>query len=140
MEIASGLHQILDAEAARREAEQAGYVTLVLPEAGIVDRESFFDAARATFPLDPEIQSSRSWDALSDSLWEGLHAHPAVKIAIVWPNACAMLAATPAEFEIALSVLGDVASSLADTVATAGHPKNVAVFVASKRTKLALVL
>src|SRR5208282_6398864 len=67
----------LDAEATRRQAEQSGYTTFMLPEKGIVDRVSFFEAVRTTLPLDPPLVGSRSWDALSDSLWEGLYSHPA---------------------------------------------------------------
>ena len=55
MEIKAGFCRTgtLDTEAIRRQAEQAGYTTFVLPEKGIIDRGSFFDAVRATFPLDP---------------------------------------------------------------------------------------
>lgn len=128
-ELESGLREVVDVEVARREAERAGYTTIALPATGVVDRESFFDAVRATLPLDPPIQSARSWDALSDSLWEGLHRNPAARIAIVWPNAHVMSAAAPVEFEIAVSVLADVASLLANVGATCGRPKQVAVFV-----------
>src|SRR3974390_1849909 len=86
MEIKPGLNRIgaINAEATRRQAEQAGYTVFVLPDKGIADRTSFFEAVRTTFPLDPPIVSSRSWDALSDSLWEGLYMHPARRIAILW--------------------------------------------------------
>jgi hypothetical protein len=119
----------LDVEAALREAKQAGHATFLLPATGIVDRASFFDAARATFPLDPPIIGSRSWDALSDSLWEGLHEHPARKIAILWPGARSTAGSASSEFEIALNVLADVASLLADPLATQGGTKEVAIVV-----------
>jgi hypothetical protein len=132
MKLAPGLHRTtpLEMVAARREMERAGYTTFVLPAEGIIDRASFFDAVRATLPLDPPLVGSCSWDALSDSLWEGLHAHAARRIAIVWPGTRAMESSAPSELETALSVLADVASTLSDPRATLDRPKEVVVLVA----------
>ena len=131
MEFKAGLQRIAhtDIEAIRHQAEDAGFATFVLPSHGIVDRESFFEAMRATFPLAPPIVSSHSWDALSDSLWEGLHNHPALRLAIIWPNAGAMSNASAAEFDDALEVLADVAALLADARATQGRTKHLVVLV-----------
>jgi len=131
MHIKPGLHRTgtLDAEVTRRQAEEAGYWTFVLPDKGIVDRASFFDAVRATFPLDPPLSGSRSWDALSDSLWEGLYTLAARRIAILWPNTRVMAHSASDDFEIAVNVLADVASSLADPGPTLHTPKEVAVIV-----------
>jgi hypothetical protein len=119
----------LEVETTRRQAEQAGYTTFVLPTEGIVGRASFFDAVRTTFPLDPPLSGSHSWDAMSDSLWEGLYTHDARRIAILWPNARVMADAAPSDFEMALNVLADVASLLADPRATVDKPKEVTVLV-----------
>lgn len=119
----------LDVDGFRRDAEQAGITTFVLPPVGIVDRASFFDAVRATFPLDPPLVGSRSWDALSDSLCGGLHTLPARRIAILWPGTRGMASRAADDFEMALNVLADVANLLADPRATVGKPKNVAVLV-----------
>ncbi len=131
MELRPGLVRTatLDVEATRRQASQAGYTTFVLPAKGIVDRVSFFDAVRATFPLDPPLVGSRSWDAMSDSLWEGLYALPDQRIAILWPNARTMASAALPDFETAVNVLTDVATLLADPRATKGNPKEVTVIV-----------
>jgi len=131
MELRPGLSRVvaLDVEATRRQASDEGYVTFVLPASGVVDRASFFNAMRATLPLDPPVVGSHSWDALSDSLWEGLHALPDQRIAILWPNARTMARAASSDFEMALNVLTDVASLLADPRATAGKPKEVALVV-----------
>ena len=67
-----------------RGADLAVFVILTGKRAG---REAFFDAVRATLPLDPPLQSSRSWDALSDSLWEGLLQLDVNGIVIAWPDA-----------------------------------------------------
>ncbi len=41
-------------------------------------------------PLESELQTNRSWDALADSLWEGLRTLPARQVAIVWEGAVMM--------------------------------------------------
>jgi len=101
----------------------------VLPTTGIVDRSSFFDAVRATFPLDPPLIGSHSWDALSDSLWEGLHTSAARRIAIMWQGTRTMATSASSDFETALDVLVDVASLLADPQATHGTTKELAILV-----------
>jgi barstar (barnase inhibitor) len=130
MRIQRGLLRVdsFDVEAVRREAEQNGFHSFVLSR-GIFDRASFFDAVRGTFPLDPPLLGSRSWDALSDSLREGLHTHPSTRIAILWPNARRMAEAAPEDFEIALSVLTDVVEDLANPQLTCGKPKELAVII-----------
>src|ERR1700733_6989896 len=86
MEIQPGLTRVgaVDAEALRREAERAGYTTLGLPERGIVNKATFFEAVRRTLPQDPPLGIYNNWDGLSDSLCGGLYEHPARRIAILW--------------------------------------------------------
>jgi hypothetical protein len=131
MEIKPGLHRIgtLNVEEIRRHAERAGFFTFVLPASGISDRASFNDAVRATFPLDPPLVGSRSWEALSDSLWQGLFTHDARRIAILWPNAQAMASSASSDFDVVLNVLADIVSSLADPRMTRNRPKEVTVMV-----------
>lgn len=118
-----------DAELARLlgEPEADGIQTYVLPR-GLNSRQAFFDAVRATLPLDPPIVGDRSWDALSDSLWGGLDALASERLLIVWPNADAMNQ-SPADLRTALRVLSDVAEMLADVNATNGRPKTLTVYV-----------
>jgi hypothetical protein len=73
--------------------------------------------------------SYRSWDALSDSLWEGLFTHPARRIAILWSNTTVMASSASSDFQIAVGVLADVANSLPDPRMTQGAPKKVVVLV-----------
>lgn len=131
MEIKHGLQRTgaLDVEAARLNAEQAGFAVFVLPTTGIVDRSSFFDAVRMTFPLDPPLTGSHSWDALSDSLWEGLYTFSALRIAIIWQGTRAIATSASSDFEMALDVLSDVADLLADPQTTHGTTKELAILV-----------
>lgn len=113
----------------RRHAEQAGFLVFVLPSGGIKDRAGFFEAVRSTFPLDPPLLGSISWEALGDSLWEGLLNCSSRRIAVIWQGAKLMQMAAPHDFAIAISVLADVARLLADPRATVGVTKEVAILV-----------
>jgi hypothetical protein len=130
MHLTPGLHRVdlHDVEAARGRASEAGYATFVLPGDAIVDREAFFAAIRATLPLDPPVVSSHVWDALADSIWQGLSDHPAARIAILWPHSRVKAVRAPLDFEIALGVFEQVVHELSDLTATVG-PKDVAVLV-----------
>lgn len=129
MKFERGLHRVeaLDIDLVRAEAERAGWFTFALPGSGIVNKATFFAAARALLPLDPPVMAD-NWDALSDSLW-GLFRHPARRIAILWPNSEPMARVDPVEFENAIEVLRDLPTTLADPRLTRGRPKDVAVIV-----------
>lgn len=131
MELKGGLQRTgaLDVAAIQRQATHEGFTALVLPGHGVIDRSSFFDAVRETLPLDPPLVGSLSWDALSDSLWEGLYEHSSKRLAIIWPGAGDMATRAAADFETALNVLAEVANLLADQQATLGATKEVAVLV-----------
>ncbi len=90
-------------------------------------RGAFFAAARAGLPLDPPLMSSRSWDALSDSLGGGLIELGSARVVIHWPDADEFAARCPAEFKIARSILDDVASLMADPTMTGGAACDVRV-------------
>lgn len=94
-----------------------------------VGREAFFDAVRSALPMDPPLVSSRSWDALSDSLWEGIRSLGANRVAVLWPDSSFFSEEAPREFEIATSVLADVAQSLADPKATRGRPVELSIYI-----------
>ena len=119
----------LDADAILREARQDGTPAYVLPSAGLVNRDSFFEAVRRSLPLDPPLVGTRSWDALSDSLWGGLDALNNNRIVIIWPNSVGMSRASQKDYTLALKVLQDVAASLADPRATNGKPKEIYIYV-----------
>jgi hypothetical protein len=110
-------------------ARGADTPVFVVSTSGHVGREAFFDAVRAALPLDPPLHSSRSWDALSDSLWEGIRLLESDKVVIIWPDASAFRDTNQREYEIALSILSDIAESIGDSVTTDGRPKQVSVYV-----------
>ena len=98
---------------------------------GLDTKRGFFAAIASTMPLDPPLGGGLKWDALSDSLWEGVSKLPDPRIAIVWPDALTLADADPQTFETALGVLADVCRSLADREATLGAVKEVSVIVGS---------
>lgn len=105
-------------------------VVIELSTAGGSGRKAFFDAVRSTVPLDPPVMSERSWDALEDSLWEGLFQLPDRRILISWLDASDYATESFEDYEAAMSVLASVADLLADEQATTGRPKDVDVYVA----------
>lgn len=137
MELKQGYFQLdsIDEKTVRQQAEQSGYMTFVLHGNIIHDQVSFFNAVRTTLPLDPPLTGTRSWDALSDSLWEGLQTHAAQRIAILWSNAEVMANSALSDFEIALSVLTDIANSLADPESTSNSPKEVALLIERRKNQ-----
>lgn len=101
-----------------------------LSTAGRTDEEAFFRAVRETLPLDPPLGTSRMvWDALSDSLWGGLHALQSPRAVIVWPDA-QPATGSQGDFRIALDILRDVIATLAETRYTGGRPTHVSVYIA----------
>lgn len=103
------------------------WCVLSLPDE-IVDKSSFFEGVRNTLPQDPPLGRTRDvWDALSDSVWGGLHEHESERIAIIWPDSVRMIRHDPQEFGIAFETFHTTIELLADSEATVGHPKQVVV-------------
>jgi Barstar (barnase inhibitor) len=94
-------------------------------------RKAFFDAVRIAVELDPPVQSERSWDALADSMWEGIFNLPSRSVLIIWRDAAMFRAQAPQEFDVAAAVLVDTATSLADPEGTVGEPKDVRVLISA---------
>jgi hypothetical protein len=108
--------------------QELGWRVYYLP-AGITDRSTFFDSVRDSLPLDPPVAGDRAWDALSDSLWEGLYQLPEKRIAIIWNDTDRFRDLNPGDAETAEQIMSHVARLLADPAATVGHPKCLTVFI-----------
>ncbi|WP_394830149.1 barstar family protein [Pendulispora rubella] len=123
MNFTSGVQRVahLDVAATREAAAEQGVAVYELPSSGITDYVAFFDWIRAHVPLSPPIRRAGSWDALKDSLWQGLFDLKPSRIVFIWPNVDAMLPAD--DRDTALFILGDVAANLANAAFTQGHPK-----------------
>ncbi|GAA4305403.1 barstar family protein [Actinomadura luteofluorescens] len=134
MEFRPGVTAVDHAEAAGlvRTARDEGAIVHLL--AGAVDRTTFFEAVRSTFPLDPPLSSSHVWDALEDSLWEGLLQTGHRTQVIVWPDASAFQTAAPNDYATAIQVLTAVSQALADREATVGNPVTLSIFVTAHGT------
>jgi hypothetical protein len=108
---------------------EEGWPTYVLRDAP-TDKDQFFASVRAVLPLDPPVQTSYSWDALSDSLWEGLHQLGVETVAIVWPQSEQMMHAEGEAYPVAIDILTDLVFSLADPKFTVDHVTRVLVLLA----------
>ncbi|MGW8973523.1 barstar family protein [Streptomyces platensis] len=91
--------------------------------------EALFAAVRSALPLDPPVVGSSSWDALSDSLWEGIHSKKHGRVAILWTDATTFAEESPEDYRIAIAILTDMAESLSDETATVGRPTDVCIYV-----------
>jgi hypothetical protein len=132
MAIDGGLHGVSgeDMPGILDEAARQGVPVFTLSTAGRTDKEAFFGAVRETLPSDPPLGTFRmAWDALSDSVWGGLHALESPRAVIVWPDA-RPVAGGEGDFRIALNILRDVAATLAEVRCTGGRPTQVSVYVA----------
>jgi hypothetical protein len=133
MKLEPGLSLIPPADLAdiAQESARLGLPVYVLSTGGGAGLDAFFDAVRGSLPLDPPVVSSRSWDALSDSLWEGIYSLPENQVVILWEDGDQFKAAAPEDFEVASSILADLARQLADPAATVGKPKSLFIYVSS---------
>ena len=121
---------VIDAIEARGIAEECrrrGWLVIVLLEK-IASKNQFFDAIRDNCPLDPSLQSNRSWDALADSLWSGLDEVDNERIVIFWPDSDRMAAAEPDAYAIATDIFEDLCVSLADSNVAASGAKTLLIF------------
>lgn len=112
------------------EAVTQGAATYRFSTKGTTGRPAFFDVVRRTFPLDPPLVGSRSWDALSDSLWSGLHGVSSNSIAIFWTDSSDFKDSASSDYFIALEIFKDITVSLNDQRITSDRPKQVSVYIA----------
>ncbi|WP_167536727.1 barstar family protein [Streptomyces subrutilus] len=121
-----------EVEQVRAQAAQEGVPILTLLTGGIDDRDRIFEGFREGLPMDPPNYSSRSWEALSDSLFGGLLKIEASRVVIVWEDALkheSLDIGNPSE---GLSILEEVADQLENRHITGEFaPKVVSVIVIS---------
>jgi hypothetical protein len=113
----------------RRELERNQIPTYVIAMSGSRDRAAFFRAVKDTLPLDPPLASSGNWDALLDSLWSGLDSLGVDRVALLWPNSAAFRSVSPEDFDVAVSVLDEIAKTLLDPSVTEGSPTELSVYL-----------
>ncbi|MFF0476527.1 barstar family protein [Streptomyces sp. NPDC004284] len=131
MVIGRGFHEVSGADIAGilDEAARQGIPAFTLSTAGRTDKEAFFRAVQEALPLDPPLGPHMVWDALSDSVWSGLHELDSPRVVIVWPDA-RPVADAEGDFRIALDTLRDLVTTLAEARHTCGRPTQVSVSIA----------
>ncbi|MEU5919753.1 hypothetical protein [Streptomyces sp. NPDC047141] len=131
MMISAGLHEVPggDIPGILDEATRQGVPVFTLATAGRTDKEAVFGAVQEALPLDPPLGPHMVWDALSDSVWSGLHELKAPRVVIIWPDA-QPVAGAEGDFWIALEIFRDVVAGLAEDRYTGGRPTQVSVYVA----------
>lgn len=73
------------------------------------------------------LRTNRSWDALADSLWGGLHGLADQKIVVAWTDAFLMKLHSPQEFSVAIQILSELTESFSSPEVTAGATKELLV-------------
>lgn len=112
------------------ELHRSGWaVVRVIAGERVHDHASLVDALAAALPLDPPLGGGGSWDALADSLFGGIDALRAGRVALVWPAAWRMRRGSPREFETALDVLRQTVDTVCEARYTAGRPTELLVLV-----------
>ncbi len=91
--------------------------------------DTFVGSVRQVLPLDPPVHRG-IWDALRDSLWEGLHELHTEKVAIVWPDSGRLLRSDSAAYASAVELLTKLVFELADPKFTVDHVTRVLVLLA----------
>jgi hypothetical protein len=98
-----------EVEEVKRDALGSDLALYVLRTEEGYGRDGFFDAVRSSLPLDPPLDGpNNKWDALSDSIWWGVFELDTPGAVILWPDAGAMKAFSPNNFEIAMYIFGCV--------------------------------
>ena len=105
-----------------------GWPVYTLPGAP-ESKDGFIASIKSVLPLDPTIQLG-NWDAMSDSLWEGLHLLNAEKVAVVWPESDRLRRGDPDAYSIALDIFDSLVFGLADLRYTVDHVTRVLVLLA----------
>lgn len=91
----------------RAQLSQEGYRIFDLD--GIANESDFLRVIKDRLPLNPPIYSG-NWNAISDSLFEGLIDLPEKKIAIVWNRAHTLMNSDLENFTLAVLVFSEVAA------------------------------
>ena len=122
-----GCHIVSAAEAKKTasEYERDGWRVFRLPRF-MSSALEFFEGVRLVLPLNPPLQSNGNWNALADSLWEGIDNLGSGKVLIVWPDAGLIEDAFPDDNRAIMQIFTD----LCDTLATSEYtdsPKKVLV-------------
>lgn len=91
--------------------------------------DDFVASIRAVLPLDPPVEHG-NWDAVYDSLWEGIHKLNAEKVAIVWPGSDRLRESDPPAYEKAIELFTVLVVSLADPKFTVDHVTRLLVLLA----------
>jgi hypothetical protein len=137
---AVGVHPVTadEAHALAAEAQHLGWPVFRID--GPATERELLHAVRSTFPLNPPIESESEihWDALDDSMWEGLCDLGADDVLIWWqeagrlaPGRDALLRPTRSRetYSTLMDVLTGLALSLGDPKYTVDDPTRVTILV-----------
>lgn len=129
MEFSAGIHILpaVDPQPMPEDWTGSGVRVFEVNTGRATDRTAIMHAFAQTVPLEPPT-AGRSWDAFSDSFWQGLYELDEERVVILlrgehWVNQ------PQGEVQTALDVLQDVATLLKEEKATVGRPTTLCVLL-----------
>lgn len=128
MELKLGINFIKENEIAivRQNAEQKKYKVY---DINASCKHTIFENIKSKLPLDPPLVSNHVWDALLDSLFEGLSLEKSDEFLLICHETHEYKINHPSDYVIFLDVLKSVSDGLFDSENTAGNPKNLYIIM-----------
>ncbi|CAM5384284.1 barstar family protein [Streptomyces lavendulae] len=129
MEFAAGIYgmRLADAGPLLGIWADSGVRVFEVETGGVTEKTAIIQAFAKVVPTDPPA-SGRSWDAFTDSLWEGLHQLEETRVAIALRGEC-WVNQPHGDVQAALDVLQDVVTLLEDEKATGGRQTSVCILL-----------
>jgi hypothetical protein len=91
-----------------------GYRIFVLDGRDIKDTASFFANSAKVLPQDPPLGPAPNWDSWLDSVWGGLDALGAERVALLWTDVNSMLDGGLPDLLVAVECLLDLTERLSN--------------------------
>jgi len=121
----SHIHRITSADFDTTVSQLADDSTVVYRTDRISDMKSFFYEISRVLPLDPQVHFPVNWDAIADSLWEGLYTIDAERIALFLQ----IEQQFASELTVVIDVFEQVSEQLSDPEPTLGRLTRLDVYV-----------
>ncbi len=120
---------VADVNAISDEKLLSKWLVYKLPN-NIFTEADFWQAMRFHLPLDPPLSSTgNKWDALEDSLWEGLHELKVPGVVIIWPNPILLQKNDPRAYQTAVEIFESISKTICDPKYGGGWTTNVIIFL-----------
>ena len=108
--------------------ERQDFLVIRLDGTNVTDKASFLKQAEADLPRPTDL-FPHNWDALADTLWNGLFDLKANQVALVWTQAQRLAHGDLQDFLDAIRILSDVARQVMDGANSFPRPLTMLLFL-----------